>query len=135
MSTPDGFSSPNRKGRMNRSRMIAAGTSVGALIAITAGVAAANPAPSTKTKANLSPRTAPSGQSNQGSANGSDSQGQVGDQGQGGDDQWRQLPPDPSASDPGLSGGTDNGSSDFGQPQPFDPGQSSGSSNTSSGGS
>lgn len=37
---------PNRAGRMNRSRWIAAGTSVSALVALTAGVAAANPAPS-----------------------------------------------------------------------------------------
>ena len=36
---------PKRAGRMNRSRWIAAGTSVGALVALTAGVAAANPAP------------------------------------------------------------------------------------------
>ena len=130
MRTPDGFSTPARKGRMNRSRMIAAGTSVGALIAITAGVAAANPAPETKTKANPEPRT------DQRSDDGG-SQGQTGDQGfdQGDDDGWRQLPPDTSATDPGFSGGTDNGGSDFNQPPPFDPGQSSGSSNTSSGGS
>ena len=41
-----------RTGRMNRSRWIAAGTSVGALVAVTAGVAAANPAPSATNSSN-----------------------------------------------------------------------------------
>ncbi len=130
MAAPNGSPS-GRSGRMNRSRLIAAGTSVGALIAITAGVAAANPAPSPK------PSTAPaSGASDQnagrspGQTSGQSDVGQGRDD-QGGDDQWRQLPPDPSANNSG-SGST---GSDFGQPQPFDPGQGSGSADTRSGGS
>ncbi len=113
---------------MNRSRMVAAGTSVGALIAITAGVAAANPAPSAKPTATSGQRTVQTTPNTQPQVD----SGQQGLDG-GGDDQWRQLPPDTSATDPGLSGGSDYGN--YYQPQPFDPGQSSGSSNTSSGGS
>ena len=123
---------------MNRSRLVAAGTSVGALIAITAGVAAANPAPNAKPAANRSIQTAPT---YRGDDEGTPDQSQLYQDD--GSNQWQQLPPDssvtgpsvpdPSVTDPGLSGTTGN---DFNQPPPFDPGAGgSGSANTSSGGS
>jgi len=107
---------------MNRSRLVAAGTSVGALIAITAGVAAANPAPSAK-DATRTNRVRTSQDNSQYTDNGPSSDGQS-------SDDWQQLPPDPSASDQG------NGSTTA-PPPAFDPGAGSGlgQSNTSSGGS
>jgi hypothetical protein len=117
---------------MNRSRMVAAGTSVGALVAITAGVAAANPAPSSKPPTKRDTRTA---QTNRSSGQSSDQGGYNQDDG-GGDNGWRQLPPDPSASDPGLSGNSgSNTGNDFSQPPAFDPRAGGSGSNTSSGGS
>jgi hypothetical protein len=115
---------------MNRSRLIAAGTSVGALVAITAGVAAANPAPTKNHAAPANGRAATTGGQRSAQdtpAFGSDDQGQ---------DNWQQLPPDPSATDPGLGSSSD-------QPPAFDPNTGSGissdnnfgGSNTSSGGS
>lgn len=108
---------------MNRSRLIAAGTSVGALVAITAGVAAANPAP---TKNHATPTNGRAATTNNDRP--SPDREDFGSDDQGGDD-WRQLPPDPSATDPGFGSGTD-------QPPAFDPGAGSNfGSNTSSGGS
>ena len=113
---------------MNRSRMVAAGTSVGALIAITAGVAAANPAPTRTSNANRVDRTAPT---SRGDGRTVPPQGDIG--ADDGADQWRQLPLDPSVTDPGFR--ADSGA-DVGQPPPFDPGAgSSGPADTSSGGS
>jgi len=118
-----------RKGRMNRSRMIAAGTSVGALVAITAGVAVANPAPSgASTKARPLARQAPSTPAPQTPAPtapsfGSDDQGSTG---------WQQLPPDttPAPTSPAITPTPD-------QTPTFDPnaGADLGGSNTRSGGS
>ena len=119
---------PNaRNGRMNRSRLIVAGTSVGALVAITAGVAAANPAPSTGTKGQPTaarritpapPTPTPSDPSF-----GSDNQGSTG---------WQQLPadPTPAPTDPALGPSSDRAPT-------FDPnvGSDLGGSNTRSGGS
>ena len=130
MTSSDGSAPASRKGRMNRSRLIAAGTSVGALVAITAGVAAANPAPS---KTHATPASGRAANSTSQSpvlaapALGSDDNGQ---------DDWQQLPPDPSATDPGLGTGSN-------QPPTFAPnpggsvggGNNLGRSNTSSGGS
>lgn len=130
MSSSNGYQPASRKGRMNRSRLIAAGTSVGALVAITAGVAAANPAP---TKNHATPTNARAATTNNDRpsrdtpAFGSDDEGP---------DNWQQLPPDPSATDPGLGSSSD-------QPPAFDPNAGGnfsdnsnfGGSNTSSGGS
>jgi hypothetical protein len=114
---------------MNRSRLIAAGTSVGALVAITAGVAAANPAPTNNhaTPPNGRATTTNNDRPSRSSEDfGSDDQGQ---------DNWQQLPPDPSATDPGL--GSSSGQPAANQPPASDPntGSNSGGSNTSSGGS
>ena len=125
---------------MNRSRMVAAGTSVGALIAITAGVAAANPAPSSKPAAIRGARTAPT------SRNTAPSSNQDGYSQDSGDDGWRQLPPDPSvtdpsvtdppATDPAINGNFGNNTGNAIAPAPaFDPGTGGSGSNTSSGGS
>lgn len=115
---------------MNRSRLIAAGTSVGALVAITAGVAAANPAPTknhaTPTSGRAAP-TAPQRPAPDTQNFGSDDEGQ---------DNWQQLPPDPSATDPGLGSSVE-------QTPAFDPNAANnfsgsnnfGGSDTSSGGS
>ena len=122
-----------RKGRMNRSRMIAAGTSVGALVVITAGVAVANPAPSgasTKTRTaavhqNTSAAQTPAPTS---PSVGSDDQGSV-DQGSSG---WQRLPADPT---PAPTAPAVNPNPN---PAPtFDPntGADLGGSNTRSGGS
>ena len=123
MRSNGGYQPASRKGRMNRSRIIAAGTSVGALVAITAGVAAANPAPSATHAATKVRPAAPS--ANQPPALG-DGSAQAGTH-----DDWQQLPADPSASDPGL------GSRSV-QPPAFDPGSGQnnlGGSDTRSGGS
>lgn len=125
MSSSDGALPASRKGRMNRSRLIAAGTSVGALVAITAGVAAANPAPTNKHATRANGRAANTGRqrSTQNTpAFGSDD---------GSQDTWQQLPPDPSAADPGL--GNSSNQSTGNQPPAFNP--KPGGSNTSSGGS
>ena len=125
---------------MNRSRLIAAGTSVGALVAITAGVAAANPAPSTTRATTTDRRVANTGiqrSTEDTPAFGSDDDGQ---------DNWQQLPPDPSATDPGLGNSstqTPTNQPSAHQPPAFDPrsggsvggGNNFGGSNTSSGGS
>lgn len=120
MSSHDGYRPESRRGRMNRSRLIAAGTSVGALVAITAGVAAANPAPA-------APRTAP--RVNRSAADGSTPSPSPSPTS--GSDDWQQLPPDPSESDNG--GGTNSN-----VPPAFDPGGAGngfGGSDTRSGGS
>ena len=122
MSSNGRYQPASRRGRMNRSRIIAAGTSVGALVAITAGVAAANPAPNATHAATKVRPVAPSTEQpalGDGSAQ------------DGTHDDWQQLPADPSASDPGI------GSSSV-QPPAFDPGSSQdnfGGSDTRSGGS
>ena len=107
---------------MSRSRIVAAGTSVGALIAITAGVAAANPAPSAK-HATPTNRVPNSNNRRQYTDNRPSTDGQSADD-------WQQLPPDTSASDQGNGAAT-------APPPAFDPGAGSGlgQSNTSSGGS
>lgn len=118
MNSNDGYRPESRRGRMTRSRLIAAGTSVGALVAITAGVAAANPAPAARraiprsdhSTADDSTPTTPAPTA--------------------GADDWQQLPPDPSASD--------SGSGNNAQPPAFDPGAAAndlGGSDTRSGGS
>ena len=79
---------PDRRGRMNRSRWIAAGTSVGALVALTAGVAAANPAPdgTQHRAASTAPNAARSSVPQAPQADSSDT--------------WGQLPPDTTPTDP-----------------------------------
>jgi hypothetical protein len=121
--SPDPFD-PNarepRGKRMNRSRAIAAGTSVGALIALTAGVAVANPgshtsSPST-TASNSGGVQAPS----------------AGIDANGGDTGW--LAPNDHRADPG----DDDASSGWTPSQPdtgFDPGFGAGGGSTRSGGS
>ena len=119
---------------MNRSRMIAAGTSVGALVAITAGVATANPAPSgasTRVGSVAAHLVAPAPQTPAPTdpSSGSDDQGSTG---------WQQLPADPTPSPTATPTPTapafDNNSN---QAPTFDPnvGADLGGSNTSSGGS
>ena len=113
--------------------MVAAGTSVGALVAITAGVAAANPAPSSKPGANPITRASQTNRSESQDTGG----GRAFDHDDGfehddGDDGWRQLPSDPSASDPGFGSDTGN---NLAPPPVFDPGAGGGGGNTSSGGS
>ena len=123
MSSNGGYQPASRKGRMNRSRIIAAGTSVGALVAITAGVAAANPAPSATHAARNAGRTATSDERQPALGDGSALDGTH--------DDWQQLPADPSVSDPGF------GNSSV-QPPAFDPGSGQnnlGGSDTRSGGS
>ena len=87
---------PKRTGRMNRSRWTAAGTSVGALVALTAGVAAANPAPSgTNAKTTGSHPATGTGSS-------------VRDSGESGDDDSGWVP----APDSGTQGNSDPGFTD-----------------------
>lgn len=121
--SPGSFGSNARKPRgkrMNRSRAIAAGTSVGALIALTAGVAVANPgshtSPPSRSTSNSGGVQAPS----------------TGGDANGGDTGW--LAPDngPQASDPN-SGWTPS-QPDSGSPS-FDPGFGAGGGSTRSGGS
>ncbi len=108
--------------------MIAAGTSVGALVAITAGVAAANPAPSgastrTRTVAAHAVTTGPPTPAPTTPSFGSDDQGSTG---------WQQLPadPTPAPTDPTFDPNAN-------QAPTFDPnaGADFGGSNTRSGGS
>ena len=51
----EGYGAANRRGRMNRSRAVAAGVSATALVGLTAGVALANPAPSHTSKVQAGP--------------------------------------------------------------------------------
>jgi hypothetical protein len=113
---------------MNRSRAIAAGTSVGALVALTAGVAAANPG----AHSSPPPSTA-SGSTRVQTSNGGADAGRGDTRG---DDSGWLSPDDPRASD-----GTVDPNSGWSAPQPdqgsgtFDPGIAGNSGNTSSGGS
>ncbi len=124
--SPDPFD-PNARGprgkRMNRSRAIAAGTSVGALIALTAGVAVANPGSHTSspttTASNSGEVQAPS----------------AGDDASGGDTGW--LAPNDHRADPGgddANSGSAPSQPDTGSPS-FDPGFGAGGGSTRSGGS
>ena len=118
---------------MNRSRMIAAGTSVGALVAITAGVATANPAPSgasTRVRsvaAHLVP-PAPQTPAPTDPSSGSDDQGSTG---------WQQLPADPTPAPPSTPAPTAPAFDNSNQAPAFDPNADGnlGGSNTRSGGS
>ncbi|MBK5287660.1 MAG: hypothetical protein JJE46_04245 [Acidimicrobiia bacterium] len=117
---------PNRKSRMNRSRWIAAGTSVSALVALTAGVAAANPAPdgtqhrNVATSSNIGQTTAPQAPRAPQVPQAPESDGS---------DTWRQLPPDTAPTDPYAGS--------YNPPPQYDPGYQYAppQSNTSSGGS
>ena len=114
---------------MNRSRLTVAGISVGALVTITAGVAAANPAPNTKTSTKGQPTaarrvtSAPQTPTPSAPSFGSDDQRSPG---------WQQLPadPTPAPTDPAVDPSAD-------QTPTFDPnaGTGLGGSNTRSGGS
>ena len=114
--------------------MIAAGTSVGALVAITAGVAVANPAPSgasikARTTASHRILSATQTPAPTNPSSGSDDQGSTG---------WQQLPADPTPTPTPTPAPTDPA---FGtnpnQAPTFDPnaGADLGGSNTRSGGS
>ena len=106
--------------RMNRSRAIAAGTSVGALIALTAGVAVANPGAHTS-----KPAPASSSGATQNPQNPS-----AGDDSSGGDSGW--IAPDDGGFDPNpgwTPSQPGNGSGGF------DPGAGGSSGSTRSGGS
>jgi hypothetical protein len=108
--------------RMNRSRAIAAGTSVGALIALTAGVAVANPGSHTS-----SPPTASNSRGVQSPSTGDDANG--------GDTGW--LAPNDNRVDPNDDGSTSGwtpSQPDTGSPS-FDPGVGADSGSTRSGGS
>jgi hypothetical protein len=117
----------HRKGRMRKSRLVVAGTSVGAFVALTAGVAVANPAPSSSSGSaarsaptnarnrSLTPTPAPSpayqdpGSGSQDPGNGADSGWN--DPYQGYNDPYQGWSSDPgysqsqSSFDPGLGGG------------------------------
>jgi hypothetical protein len=114
---------PPRRRRLNRSRAIAAGTSVGALVVLTAGVAVANPGTHSSPPAS----TASTSGRVQTPDAGSDA----------GDDTGWLAPDDPRASD----GGAVDPNSGWNAPQPdpgsgtFDPGFGGGDGNTRSGGS
>ena len=108
--------------RMNRSRAIAAGTSVGALVALTAGVAVANPGAHSSPPTAAASRSNPSGSNSSGSSSSSSDRSQRSDDGGGGGDSgwlgpddsgnvdpnsgWASAPQAPSGSfDPGIGGG------------------------------
>lgn len=114
---------PRRGGRMNRSRAIAAGTSVGALVLLTAGVAVANPGTHQSP-----PRGSDTGTGSQAPSVGRD------DGSAGGDSGWWGGDDDNSRS----SDGSTDPSSGFSPVQPgpgnFDPGTGN-SGSTRSGGS
>ncbi|MGZ6931746.1 MAG: hypothetical protein ACXVK4_14535 [Acidimicrobiia bacterium] len=144
-----GYGSRHRRGRLNRSRVVAAGTSVSALVALTAGVAAANPAPSNQSQpaAGRTTNRSPNANDNRGrddsgwtgGSDDTDRDGRVGDPGDSGSGSTDPGYTDPGYSDPGYSdpGYTDpNGSSGFSGPSSsFDPGYSNGGGQSRSGGS
>jgi hypothetical protein len=111
---------------MNRSRAIAAGTSVGALVALTAGVAVANPG---------SHSTPPSAAAS-GSGQVQTPQAPSAGNSNGDDTGWLGSDDGPQASDPNTdpNSGWSNSQPDTGSGT-FDPGIGSGGGNTRSGGS
>ena len=107
--------------RMNRSRAIAAATSVGALVALTAGVAVANPGAHTSKP----PTTASNSGGTQSTQNPS-----AGDDSSGGDSGW--LAPDDDGFDPNSGWAPSQPGNGSGG---FDPGAGGSSGSTRSGGS
>ena len=127
---------------MNRSRWIAAGTSVGAMVAVTAGVAAANPAPSSNNSSTVA--VTPSGRSTSSTPDPST----VGPPRSRQDDGWGYPQPDSGSVDPNSGSYVDPNSGSYVDPNSgsysdpygsysppgYDP-RYDGGGNTSSGGS